>query len=154
MMRILFVCESNLVRSPLAAAIFNRCAVERGLDIRAESAGSYCGAFERPATLQVRELAEKRGLSLAEHRTRELPPERFSEFNAYFALDEASYWRIEPFCVEKERRLRYLAELSGNLGLRDIPEPIQGEMSYADLFELLSDLCVKVIEFTVQRGNL
>ena len=45
-MNILFVCTGNTCRSPMAAALFNKIATQRGLDVRIESAGLFAADGE------------------------------------------------------------------------------------------------------------
>src|SRR5947209_17461611 len=71
MTRILFVCVHNAGRSQMAEAFFNRLARERGLDARAESAGTAPGERVNPVAAQVMTEA---GVSLEGHRPRPLTP--------------------------------------------------------------------------------
>jgi len=45
-MNILFVCTGNTCRSPMAAALFNKIAMEKDLDVRIESAGLFANDGE------------------------------------------------------------------------------------------------------------
>jgi len=40
-MNVLFVCTGNTCRSPMAAALFNKIAVEKDLPVKIESAGLF-----------------------------------------------------------------------------------------------------------------
>lgn len=61
MRRVLFVCTGNVCRSPMAEAIFNDLAEQKGLNIRAESAG--VAALEgRPMTLEAEAALEEIGV--------------------------------------------------------------------------------------------
>jgi arsenate reductase len=68
---ILFVCVHNAGRSQMAEAFFNALARERGLDARAESAGTAPG--ERVNPVAARAMAEA-GMSLEGRRPRLLTP--------------------------------------------------------------------------------
>ena len=71
MTRILFVCVHNAGRSQMAEAFFNRLARERGLDARAESAGTAPGERVNAVAAQVMTEAD---VSLEGHRPRPLTP--------------------------------------------------------------------------------
>ena len=61
MKTVLFVCVHNAGRSQMAEAFVNHLARERGLDVRAESAGTEGGASLNPMAVGV--MAEA-GISL------------------------------------------------------------------------------------------
>lgn len=71
MKRVLFVCVHNAGRSQMAQAFFNRLARERGVDARAESAGTAPGERVNPVAVQA--MAEV-GISLEGQQTRQLTP--------------------------------------------------------------------------------
>lgn len=60
-MTVLFVCVHNAGRSQMAEAYFNYFAAERGLDARAESAGTRVGAQINAEAMQA---MEEDGISL------------------------------------------------------------------------------------------
>lgn len=70
MKTILFVCTGNTCRSPMAACLMNRLLNEQGLTgWQAVSAGA--AAFDgQPASQGALHAMERRGLSLAAHRSR------------------------------------------------------------------------------------
>lgn len=72
MTRILYVCVHNAGRSQMAEAITNHLAAQRGLPVRAESAGTVAGERINPVAAQV--LAEI-GISLADQRPKQLTQE-------------------------------------------------------------------------------
>jgi arsenate reductase (thioredoxin) len=57
MRRVLFVCVHNAGRSQIAEAFVNHLAAARGLDLRAESAGTVGGKELNPVAVQVMEEA-------------------------------------------------------------------------------------------------
>ena len=72
MKRILFVCVHNAGRSQMAEAFFNRLAEERGLDARAESAGTAPGGQVNPMAAAA--MAEV-GIDMTSHHPKLLTPE-------------------------------------------------------------------------------
>ena len=74
-MNLLFVCTGNICRSPMAVAIARNEISEAGYaDIEVASAGTFA-VHGSTATLDAVIVAEEHGLSLAEHRARQLTPE-------------------------------------------------------------------------------
>ena len=69
--QILFVCTANVCRSPMAEAIFNALAEERGLAWRAESAG-VAALVGEDITPNARAALDEVGIYANEHRARQV----------------------------------------------------------------------------------
>ncbi|MBQ9515046.1 MAG: low molecular weight phosphatase family protein [Ruminococcus sp.] len=87
MKKILFVCTGNTCRSPMAAAIFNSLAAEKGLDYVAESAG-VAAVGDRPASANAIKAMAELGIDLSSHRTRFLPALDLNEYSLFVALND------------------------------------------------------------------
>ena len=72
MAEVLFVCVHNAGRSQMAKAMFNRLASERGLDLRAESAGTEPGEGVHDI---VAEAMQEMGFDLRSERPKPLTDE-------------------------------------------------------------------------------
>ena len=70
MVRMLFVCSANRIRSPYAAAVASEFAVAQGLPVVATSAGF--GPEGLPAMNHMVAVARKEGIDLGGHRSRRL----------------------------------------------------------------------------------
>ena len=67
-MNILFVCTGNTCRSPMAAAIMEKIAVENDLDVLIESAGLFANVGGT-ASDEAIEALDKKGIDLTFHQT-------------------------------------------------------------------------------------
>ena len=76
--QILFVCTANVCRSPMAEAIFNALAEERGLLWRAESAG-VAALVDEDITPNARAALDEVGIYAGEHRARQVGEEMLGE---------------------------------------------------------------------------
>ena len=76
MAEVLFVCVHNAGRSQMAKAIFNRLASERGLNLRAESAGTEPGEGVHDI---VAEAMQEMGFDLRTERPKPLTDEMVEE---------------------------------------------------------------------------
>ena len=70
--RVLFLCPHNAAKSVLAVAEFNRLAQQRGLAVRADSAGTEPDAAPSPAVVATL-LAD--GIDVTDHRPRRVTKE-------------------------------------------------------------------------------
>lgn len=87
MKKILFVCTGNTCRSPMAAAIFNSLAAQKGLDYTAQSAG-VAAVGDRPASDNAIKAMAEIGIDLTGHRTRFLPSLDLNEYSLFVALND------------------------------------------------------------------
>src|SRR5512134_1219259 len=84
--RVLFVCHGNIIRSPFAAAVFERAARERGRPVQVGSAGVAARARE-PADPRAGQSAMERGYSLAGHASRLFQDEDAETADVIFVMD-------------------------------------------------------------------
>lgn len=96
---ILFVCLGNICRSPLAEAALRARAVEAGVAMTIDSAGTGDWHVGRPPDPRAQETALRHGLDISTYRARQVMPEDFTRFGHVFALDQQNLKdlrRIEP----------------------------------------------------------
>lgn len=78
MRKVLFVCTANVCRSPMAEAVFDALAGERGLNLRAESAGVRALKGE-PMVPNASAALEEIGVHAEGHRARQVSKEMLEE---------------------------------------------------------------------------
>src|ERR687889_1646904 len=83
--QILFVCTANVCRSPMAEAIFNALAEERGLAWRAESAG-VAALIDEDITPNARAALDEVGIYTNEHRARQVGEAMLGEADLVLAM--------------------------------------------------------------------
>src|SRR5215212_190968 len=83
--QILFVCTANVCRSPMAEAIFNALAEERGLAWRAKSAG-VAALVDEDITPNARSALDEVGIYANEHRARQASEEMLEEADLVLAM--------------------------------------------------------------------
>jgi protein-tyrosine phosphatase len=96
---ILFVCLGNICRSPLAEAALRRRAVEAGIAMTIDSAGTGNWHVGRPPDPRAQATALIHGLDISSYRARAVTSEDFHRFGHIFALDQQNLKdlrRIEP----------------------------------------------------------
>lgn len=140
--RILFVCYGNIVRSPLAEALFRREAAAIGARDRydvasAGTSGLYDGQPPHPGTLRV---AEAHGLSLTT-RSRRFAREDFDRFDHILALDRHVAGDLELLArtAEQRQKVRLLRTFDPQAsGEADVPDPIgSGPDAFERAFEII-----------------
>jgi protein-tyrosine phosphatase len=124
-----FVCFGNIMRSPMAEALFHRTVAAADLKgITATSAGIHAtpGTAAHPWSLQA---APDFGVSLGDHRSRLLTPEIVAKSDAIFVMDFQNKAEMVTLFPESRERVRLLSAYSpGPLHGREIRDPF-----YADV---------------------
>ncbi len=98
-MKILFLCTGNTCRSPMAQAIFDKKAKERGFDILSESAGvsAFTGDRANEKTISV---MKERGIDLSSHRSRRFSEYMADEYDYFVCMTDEQKTAISPFISE------------------------------------------------------
>jgi protein-tyrosine phosphatase len=153
---LVFVCFGNIMRSPMAEALFHRAAAQTGLkNVTATSAGIHAtpGNAVHPWALQA---ASEMGISLAGHRARLLTPEVVAHADVLFAMDFQNKAEMVTLFPGSRPRVRMLSAYTrGPLHAREILDPffasVEGtRQCYRTLEECIQNL---VCELNRRTGN-
>jgi protein-tyrosine phosphatase len=110
---ILFVCTGNQIRSPLAAAIFQRHLTESGLtdSFRVESAGTW--TLPGQSDYRARETALRMGLDIEGHRSRLVQKEILSEARIIIVMEHGHKESLEVEYPQIRGKVYLLSQLAG-----------------------------------------
>ena len=144
-MNILFVCTGNTCRSAMAAAIMDKIAEERNLEVRIESAGVSAFDGEAASAGAVRAL-EKYDIDLSYHRSKTVTADLIKQSDLILTMTLSHKRILEPIAGDK---VFTLSEYVGATG--DILDPYGGgletyEQTAEELYGLLNRLADKLSE--------
>ncbi len=128
--RICFVCLGNIIRSPLAEALFRYYAERRGVAHKYEVDSAGVGAWHvgEPPDPRMRKVAERHGLCY-HHVARQLRPEDVRRFDWLIVMDDDNYAHVMALATPlgMGRKVRYLREFDPEAkGEREVPDPYYG----------------------------
>lgn len=140
-MNILFVCTGNTCRSAMAAALFNKIATEKNLDVRIESAGLFAHDGE-PASNEAIIAMKKYGIDLLGHHAQGINTELIEKSDLILTMTAAHKMVLEPSAAGKVFTLCEYAGIDS-----DIDDPYGGDVSeYEECAEKLNSALEKVAE--------
>jgi protein-tyrosine phosphatase len=84
---VLFVCQGNVIRSPLAAALLTRCLSAPGSASIAIASAGLRASPGQPADPRALSIAEEFGLSLEDHRAQLVTPEQITWADVIVPMD-------------------------------------------------------------------
>lgn len=124
-MKVIFICTSNLCRSPLAVAVLKEKLASYNLDVEIDSAGLEPFHINDTPDSKAQELVKAYQYDIADHRARLLTVEDFEEADYIFAMDTISYQGALYLTKNKEHRkkLDYLMNQVNSDSNESIPEP-------------------------------
>ncbi len=156
--RICFVCLGNIVRSPLAEALFRRKAEERGLADRYEvdSAGTGAWHVGEPPDPRMRRVAAEHGLRY-DHRARQFRRSDFEHFDWIIAMDYDNRAHLLSLArgAEEQRKIRLLREFDPQDGTgKDVPDPYYGGLDGFERVYRIVERSVAGLLDALEAGNL
>ena len=149
-MRICFVCEGNIIRSPLAKNMFQHLAEESGVadKYHLDSAGtSAYHVGERPDS-RMRQVARDRGFEYT-GQARRFHREEIDHFDLILAMDRNNYRILKSWVktTDDEGKIRLMREFDPlGEGDLDIPDPYYGGMEgFKTTFDIVKRSCAGLL---------
>jgi protein-tyrosine-phosphatase len=134
MKKVLFVCTGNTCRSPMAMAIFNNIAKNRGMEWQADSAGlaSFCD----PVNEKSVNALDKIGINNFSYTSKRVNLELLDKSDLIITMEDAHKSVLKYSCGIKEEKIIVLGD--------GIPDPYGGTDDV--YFE-----CLKTIEAEIKK---
>ncbi|MDN4503281.1 low molecular weight protein-tyrosine-phosphatase [Alteromonadaceae bacterium BrNp21-10] len=123
---ILFVCMGNICRSPTAEAVFRHKALEHGLDLRIDSAGTQ--GFHKNAKPDVRSVAAgtARGYNFDGLKARRIAPSDFESFDLVVAMDNSNLSDLRDICpMDMQHKIQLFMSFCESSEV-EVPDPYYG----------------------------
>lgn len=140
-MNILFVCTGNTCRSPMAAALFNKIATEKNLDLRIESAGLFAADGENASNEAIIAM-QKYDIDLLGHHAQSVNTELLEKSDIILTMTAAHKMVLLQSVPEKVFTICEFAGVD-----YDIEDPYGGDVDeYEECAETLYEVLKKVAE--------
>ena len=157
--RVLFVCLGNIVRSPLAEALFRHYVRQRGLEGKYEADSAGTGGWhvgEGPDPRMVR-VAARHGLHY-NHRARQFHPRDFERFDLILVMDYDNWAHLMALAGGNpayQRKIRFLREFDPQGGPQaEVPDPYYGgPEGFERVYEVI-DRSVQGLLDALEEGRL
>lgn len=147
-MKILMVCLGNICRSPLAEGILAQKAIQKGLNWKIESAGTYGGhAGEKPDGRSIK-VALKHNIDIEKQRSRQFNAYDLEQFDIIYAMDSANLKDLLKHAQNDEEIAKVkmiMNELEPDENV-DVPDPYYGEFGFENVYKMLEAACDVIVE--------
>lgn len=118
---VLLVCLGNICRSPSAEAVLRRKALERGLSLAVDSAGTGDWHIGKPPYGPMIAAAARRSYDLSPLRARQVSRADFDSYDMIVAMDRENRRDLRVLCPDAEVRL--FMEFAPDAGPDEVPDP-------------------------------
>lgn len=144
-MKLLFVCTGNTCRSPMAAALMNKIAVDNDMDIVAESAGIFAKADEKASSNAIKAMNDY-GIDISSHKATPLTEKLINDADIVLTMTEGHKSMILGFAPDK---IHTICEYAGYDG--DINDPFGGNLNQYkniadDIYDCLTEIAEKLYD--------
>jgi protein-tyrosine phosphatase len=154
--KILFVCMGNICRSPLAHAVFEHLAAQRGVaDLFAvDSCGTHAYHVGELADPRMRAAAKEHGVRI-DHRARHLRPQDLNHFDIIAAADRDNLADIRMLATSEEQlaKVVLLRDFDPDpAGEPDVPDPYYGgARGFEKVFQIVHRSCGMLLDELTQN---
>lgn len=150
-MKIIFVCQGNIIRSPLAENMFRHLALERGEGgkYQLDSAGTSAYHIGESPDHRMRQVAEENGFKYT-GRAKQFWVDDFDRFDLVIAMDQENLRYLQQKAAsEKElNKIHLMREFDLESGSElDVPDPYYGGLDgFTITFDIVKRSCRGLLE--------
>lgn len=150
--RILMVCLGNICRSPMAEGVLKHKAVERGIPIEVDSAGtSNWHEGEQPDGRAMATMREH-GIDIGYQRSRPFQVKDFEHFDHILVMDTSNRENVLKLArtPEDAEKVHLILDFGNAVKGKSVPDPYYND-AFDRVYELLDYACDAFIEEKVIR---
>jgi protein-tyrosine phosphatase len=155
--KILFVCMSNICRSPAAHGVMERLALDAGLHhrIAIDSAGTINLHAGKLPDSRMRQAAQRRGYPLT-HRARQVLRADLDDFDLVLVMDLENLANVEPLADPQKHngKVRLFSEFCTVHDDHEVPDPYYGgSAGFEKVLDMMEDGCAEILR-RIKEGTL
>ncbi len=149
MKRILFVCLGNICRSPTAHAVLRQLAVQQGLELEVESAGTSASHKGEPPDPRSVRVGSAAGYDFSALRSRPVQDGDFAYYDLILAMDKQNLRELASRCpAPYQHKLRLMLSFHPEYPrYQEVPDPYYGGSKGFELvLRLLEESCQQLLQ--------
>jgi len=149
-MRIIFVCQGNIIRSPLAENIFRHLTQDKRVEekYQLDSAGTSAYHVGELPDHRMRQVAQENGFQYT-GKARQFKRSEFDQHDLIIVMDRSNLQILSSWASpEEEKKIHMMREFDpqGSANL-DVPDPYYGGLDgFAKTFEIVKRSCQGLLE--------
>ena len=154
-MKILAVCAGNICRSPAAEAAIREAAVEAGIDIEADSAGTGAWHIGQPPHPESVAAGARAGL-VVQGRARKVTAADFDRFDIILAMDRANLRDLHELAPSREAkaRTRLFRTYDPAASSDEVPDPWGGpESGYDETVRIVRAAAIGLVSEILEHNR-
>lgn len=152
-MNVIFICNGNVCRSPIAAALLRKKFAENNISGEVTSAGFESFNINEPPDPLAVKIAKKYNLVL-EHKARIFIKKDFDIFDLIYVMDTRNYRDVKELARnEKDQaKIDYLMNVLEPGKNKTIPDPsMSGRIDIDTVYKLLDQATDKILEIALKN---
>lgn len=154
-MKILAVCAGNICRSPAAEAAIREAAVEAGIEIEADSAGTGAWHIGQPPHPESVAAGARAGL-VVQGRARKVTAADFDRFDIILAMDRANLRDLHELAPSREAkaRTRLFRTYDPAASSDEVPDPWGGpESGYDETVRIVRAAAIGLVSEILEHSR-
>ena len=140
--KILLVCLGNICRSPMAEGLLRRMAMQRGLDIQTDSAGTGNSHIGQAPDPRAQTEMRRHGINITDLRARQFTRADFEHFDLLLAMDQQNLKDMQRLAPSPElaAKARLMLDWSTDRKGGNVPDPwFGGSEGFGPVHNMLKD---------------
>ncbi len=151
--KVMFVCLGNICRSPMAEAVFNHIAAEKGISDSVIAASSGTAGYHEGGNADSRTIKALRSHGVPiNHTAHKITKADIAGYDLIFAMDSENLHNIERFAGGSDKKIMLFRKFDPK-GPGDVPDPYYGsEADFEIVYEMCFRTCEKIIEHIMKQN--
>ncbi|HPY04027.1 MAG TPA: low molecular weight protein-tyrosine-phosphatase [Spirochaetota bacterium] len=142
--KVMFVCLGNICRSPMAEAVFNHLAAEKGMSDSVKASSSGTAGYHEGGNADHRTIKTLRSHGVPiNHTAHKITKADIAGYDLIFAMDSENLYNVERIASDADRKKIMRFRKFDPKGEGDVPDPYYG--SETD-FEIVYEMCLRTCE--------